>query len=68
MPAVLNAANEIAVAAFLDRRISFCEISELVSGVTDGLSEKAARAETLEEILGYDAEAREVTARLIARK
>lgn len=67
-PAVLNASNEIAVAAFLDRRISFCEISELVSGVTDRLSARAASAETLEEILGFDAEAREITAELIGRK
>jgi 1-deoxy-D-xylulose-5-phosphate reductoisomerase len=37
MPAVLNAADEVAVAAFLDGRISFCQISEAVSGSFDAL-------------------------------
>jgi len=30
MPTVLNAANEVAVAAFLDRKISFMDIARLV--------------------------------------
>jgi 1-deoxy-D-xylulose-5-phosphate reductoisomerase len=33
MPAVLNAANEVAVAAFLDRKIRFPEIWGMVDGV-----------------------------------
>lgn len=32
-PAVLNAANEVAVEAFLNRRIRFDQIAELVDGV-----------------------------------
>lgn len=35
-PAVFNAANEIAVAAFLDGTIAFGGISELIEGVLDG--------------------------------
>jgi 1-deoxy-D-xylulose-5-phosphate reductoisomerase len=31
LPAVLNAANEVAVDAFINKRISFCQISETVS-------------------------------------
>jgi 1-deoxy-D-xylulose-5-phosphate reductoisomerase len=31
MPAVLNAANEVAVHAFLNKRISFIEIAKVVS-------------------------------------
>ncbi|GAB4163764.1 MAG: 1-deoxy-D-xylulose-5-phosphate reductoisomerase [Geothermobacteraceae bacterium] len=34
-PAVLNAANEVAVEAFLDRRIGFLDIPELISAVLD---------------------------------
>jgi 1-deoxy-D-xylulose-5-phosphate reductoisomerase len=35
LPAVLNAANEIAVAAFLQRRIGFSRIWQIVAGVMD---------------------------------
>ena len=36
-PVVLNAANEIAVAAFLDRRIAFTRIAELIEGALDAM-------------------------------
>ena len=35
MPAVMNAANEIAVEAFLEGRISFAEIPELIEMTMD---------------------------------
>lgn len=35
MPAVLNAANEIAVQAFLDRKIKFVHISEIIENTMD---------------------------------
>ena len=35
LPAVLNAANEVAVSAFLDRKINFPQISETVARVMD---------------------------------
>ena len=36
-PAILNAANEIAVAAFLDRRVSFLDIATIVRETMDSL-------------------------------
>ena len=66
LPAVLNAANEVAVAAFLDRRLSFYGITETVLSVVDALSE-ASKETTLEGILGFDRAAREMAAELIAK-
>ncbi|MGY2736238.1 1-deoxy-D-xylulose-5-phosphate reductoisomerase [Sphingomonas sp. UYP23] len=57
-PAILNAANEIAVAAFLDREIGFLEIAAIVADTLDGY-DPAAPA-TLEDVLVVDAEARNV--------
>ena len=37
VPAVLNAANEVVVAAFLEEKIRFCEISEYVSRVVEDM-------------------------------
>ncbi len=59
MPAVLNAADEVAVAEFLAERISFVEISEVVAKTFDKLS-YAKDINTLEGILAIDKEAREV--------
>jgi 1-deoxy-D-xylulose-5-phosphate reductoisomerase len=56
-PAILNAANEIAVAAFLDRRIGFLDIVGTVEAVLDRLG--ARRADDLDGIIAVDAEARE---------
>jgi 1-deoxy-D-xylulose-5-phosphate reductoisomerase len=55
-PAVLNAANEIAVAAFLDRRIGFLDIAATVESVLERLG--APPAGSLDEVLAIDAEAR----------
>ena len=66
LPAVLNAANEVAVAAFLDRRLSFYGITETVLSVVDALSE-ASKETTLEGILSFDRVAREMAAELIAK-
>ena len=58
-PTVLNAANEIAVQAFLDRRIGFLDIPP-GGGRQPGQRMRAAtaRAGDLEEVLGTDARAR----------
>jgi len=53
---VLNAANEIAVAAFLDRRIGFTEIAQLIEWALDAASAVAVRS--LEECVAVDAETR----------
>ena len=58
LPAVLNAANEVAVAAFLAGKISFAEIAESVCAVTAGMKDTASGAHMLEEILTFDREAR----------
>lgn len=63
-PAALNAANEIAVAAFLSRRISFLKLSDIVLRVTEDMPH-AAGAHTLCEILDIDREARERALALI---
>ncbi len=55
-PAVLNAANEVAVAAFLDRQISFLSIPSVIRAVLDALPVSAVSS--LDDILGADAEAR----------
>jgi 1-deoxy-D-xylulose-5-phosphate reductoisomerase len=59
-PAVLNAANEIAVAAFLDHRIGFLSIADVVKAVLDRYDPPAPR--TIEDVLAVDTEARAVAA------
>lgn len=67
LPAVLNAANEVAVAAFLHEKLSFLGIGELVGETVDRLS-SARKAHTLEEILDYDGEARRTAQSLLPEK
>lgn len=55
-PAVLNAANEVAVSAFLQGRMGFLAIPALVEETLDALP--AAPAESLEALLAADAQAR----------
>jgi 1-deoxy-D-xylulose-5-phosphate reductoisomerase len=60
-PTILNAANEIAVGAFLDGRIGFLDIAHCVDATLQaGVSNGANRApDTLEMVLDADARARE---------
>ncbi len=58
-PAVLNAANEEAVAAFLDRRIGFMDIPRAVTAALEALPREPA--ESLEAVLGADERARTFT-------
>ena len=55
-PAVLNAANEVAVAAFLSGAVQYLEITEIVSRVLDGYSPPEPKV--LADIFAIDAEAR----------
>ena len=57
-PAVLNAANEIAVDAFLKQRIPLLSLFDIVLRVTADMPH-AAQARTLTEIIDMDREARE---------
>jgi 1-deoxy-D-xylulose-5-phosphate reductoisomerase len=55
-PAVLNAANEVAVEAFLNRKISFLDIPRLIADVLNAHSGEAVN--TLEDVLMADKQAR----------
>ena len=56
-PAILNAANEIAVQAFLERQLNFLEIPEVIEAVL-AATRARGKALALEEVLAADAEAR----------
>ena len=62
LPAVLNAANEVAVEAFCRREISFTKITETVAHIMD--THQVVETPSLEEILTADAWAR--TAALVS--
>lgn len=62
-PTILNAANEIAVAAFLDEGLPYLRISEVVERTLDALP--SAAADSLGLILSVDAQARELAHRII---
>lgn len=63
LPAVLNAANEVVVAAFLDRRAKFSAIPRVVE---ETLGRSVQReADSLDTILDEDAAAREIAAALV---
>ena len=64
VPAVLNAANEIAVEAFLSEKLSFLGIAETVTQTVERLPE-AARARSLEERIAFDRQARRIAQELI---
>mgnify|MGYP000050713036 FL=1 len=60
LPAVMNAANEVAVAAFLDEQIPYLGIAELVERTMNhAVREGSAQAATsIDQLLAIDAEAR----------
>ena len=66
LPCVLNAANEVIVAAFLDERIRFAEISQQVMRVVEDLS-YAADWHSFEQLMEADRLSREVAERLIRK-
>lgn len=59
-PVVLNAANEVAVAAFLAERIGFTQIATVVERTMDQLPPEAVGEDGLEQVLAVDARAREI--------
>ena len=63
MPVVLNAANEVAVAAFLDRRIGFREIHRIISRIMQKHTNRQAKA--IGDILEVDRWTREKASSLI---
>ena len=65
LPAVLNAANEVAVAAFLSKKIPFLAISSLIDGVLTNSTVESIG--TLEDVFRADEGARILANNLIKR-
>lgn len=57
-PARFNAANEVAVQLFLDERITFGRIAEIIERVVGAGSRESGAGASLEEVLAADTEAR----------
>ena len=64
-PALLNAANEVAVAAFLDYRIRFDQIHQVNLATLEAVS--PSKPGTLEDLLAIDALARIAAEQAITR-
>ena len=64
-PCALNAADEVAVAAFLERQISFLGIAEVVEAVLSRTPR--VRIEKMDDVLAADAEARRVAKEEVSR-
>ena len=62
-PTILNAANEVAVAAFLERRIGFLDIARTVDRVLQALPARALG--DLEDVVAIDREARDWAQRFV---
>ncbi len=62
-PAVLSAANEIAVEGFLAGRLGFLDISRVVEKTLESMPDTAV--ETLDDVYGIDAEARRAAEQLV---
>jgi 1-deoxy-D-xylulose-5-phosphate reductoisomerase len=60
----LNAADEVAVAAFLKREIGFADIPKVVQHTIDATKDR--RPESIEEVLFLDAQARELARQKLA--
>jgi 1-deoxy-D-xylulose-5-phosphate reductoisomerase len=64
--ASLNAADEIAVQAFLDKRLNFGDIPEVIESVMDRV--KGGAMTGLDAVLAADGEARALASEIIARR
>ncbi|MCR4304197.1 MAG: 1-deoxy-D-xylulose-5-phosphate reductoisomerase [Gallionella sp.] len=64
-PAILNAANEVAVAAFLDRQIAFPSIPRVIEAVLN--SSQIGAVNSLDDVLDADAGARRAAQRQISK-
>jgi len=63
-PTILNAANEIAVQAFLDRAIGFLDIARLVERTLESFDDTGLS--TFDDVHNFDKEAREIAGALVA--
>ncbi len=66
MPTVLNAANEIAVDAFLNEKVRFTDIAKIIEQTMAEFN--AEQADSLEIILATDKQARDVAEQVIEHK
>jgi 1-deoxy-D-xylulose-5-phosphate reductoisomerase len=66
LPCALNAADEIAVAAFLERRLPFSGIAEVIESVL--ARTPRMKFENISEVLAADAEARRMAKEEVARR
>jgi 1-deoxy-D-xylulose-5-phosphate reductoisomerase len=64
-PAVYNAGNEIAVQAFLEERVSFPDMAEVVHAALDGVGNHDVH--TVEDVLAADAAARKLAREAVNR-
>ena len=64
---MLNAANEEVVAAFLNKKIAFFDIAEIVCDTVDAMKD-ASLAHDLDEILEYSGEARKIAQKYILER
>jgi 1-deoxy-D-xylulose-5-phosphate reductoisomerase len=62
---VLNAANEVAVAAFLDRRARFTDIHGINAGTLERVRPGHDDVQSLESLLALDARSRRAAAALV---
>lgn len=62
-PTVMNAANEVAVDLFLNDKIGFCDIPEIVENTMNGLSYDASLS--IDSIVEFDKKAREYAVSLV---
>jgi 1-deoxy-D-xylulose-5-phosphate reductoisomerase len=65
-PATLNAANEVAVAAFLDGRLSWRGIADVVGEVLEG--HRPGNVTTIEDVVASDGQARRQAAAAVDRR
>lgn len=63
-PAIVNAANEVAVAAFLDNKIRFLDIARVVAEVAS--MQSSLEPTCIDEVIAADSEARERSSHFIA--
>ena len=63
-PAVLNAANEVAVAAFLDGTLSFARIADVIASALDTVPQ--AKADDLDGVMNADASGRAAAVQAVA--
>ncbi|WP_153108703.1 1-deoxy-D-xylulose-5-phosphate reductoisomerase [Propionivibrio limicola] len=66
MPAVLNAANEVAVQAFLDEEIGFTEIPSIIARVMD--RSVPSQLHSLSDVIAADASARQLARHMVVER